>query len=160
MRGSRNLLAVGTALASLPSLGLLATPRTVAAQDLPPGQMALRPAEVDAAAAARTGQVKRCYAQALKRLPKLYGVVGVGMKVSPAGQVQERWITISTLGDPALERCLLDAFEGLTFPAPGEPGAVVRYGMLLTTKDTPEGAARTQEEAYRRSLRSGGRSYE
>ena len=123
------------------------------AQDVVPGRSGLRPAEVDTVVAKRHGKVGRCYGQALKRLPTLFGTIGVGMTVAADGAVGERWITVSTAGDPELERCVLEAFAGLKFPPPGDPGAIVRYGMLLSTKSTPPEAAKAQEDAYKRSLK-------
>jgi hypothetical protein len=133
---------------------LAATSATIAhAQDVEPGHVALRPAEVDAVAKKRLPKVRSCYSAAVKRAPSTFGVVAVGMNVSPAGKVGDRWITISTAGDPELEKCILQAFEGLEFPAPGSNGAVVRYGMLLTTKDSPVEPAKVQQETFQRSLR-------
>lgn len=112
----------------------------------------LRPAEVDTAAAKRLGRVTRCYREAVKRAPSTFGILQVGMRVAPDGAVSERWISMSTVGDPRLEECVIGAFEGLRFPAPGQP-AVVRFGMLLTTENTPEAAKKAAEEAYKRSLK-------
>lgn len=121
------------------------------AQDLAPGALSLRPDHVDAAAAKRLGKVRRCYGDALDKSPRLSGVIGIGMAVAADGTVSDRWITIATTGDADLERCVLRAFEGLVLPAPGEPGAVVRYGMLLTNDETSAEAAKAQEDAYRKS---------
>lgn len=129
----------------------LAAAHTANAQDLAPGTLALRPEHVDAAAGKRMGKVKRCYGDALAKSPRLFGVIGIGMAVAPDGTVADRWITIATTGDAELERCILRAFEGLTLPAPGEPGAVARYGMLLTNDETSPEAAKAQEDAYRKS---------
>ena len=123
------------------------------AQDLAPGVLALRAEQVDAAAAKRLGKVRRCYGAALEKSPRLFGVIGIGMAVAADGVVSDRWITIATTGDAELERCVLRAFEGLVLPAPGEPGAVARYGMLLTSDETSAEAAKAQEDAYRKSAK-------
>ena len=114
----------------------------------------LKPIQVDAAAAGRLGRVKRCYRAALKKTPGLFGMIAVGMRVAPDGKVGERSVALSTLGDPGLEGCVVEAFEGLTVPPPGEPGAFVRYGILLTTKETPPDPARTQEQAWKSALKN------
>lgn len=113
----------------------------------------LRAEEVDAAASKRIRRVKRCYRAAIKRAPGTFGVLQIGMKVAPDGAVSERWVTMSTVGDPRLEECVIAAFDGLVLPAPGERGAVIRYGMLLTTEKTPEAAKKAAEDAYKRSLK-------
>lgn len=130
------------------------------AQDVVPARTRLTAAMVDAASARRLGRVRSCYKAALGRTPGLFGVVAIGMKVAPDGKVGERWIAMSTVGDPALEGCALKAFEGLVFPAPGDNGAEVRFGMLLsvdvkkkTDKNTelPD-RAKLEEEAWRKTL--------
>lgn len=143
----------GLRTASLCLLLAVAGAPMARAQDLAPGALSLRPEHVDAAAAKRMSKVKRCYGAALKRSPRVFGVIGIGMAVAPDGKVSDRWITIATTGDPELEKCVLRAFEGLALPAPGEPGAVARYGMLLTNDQTPPEAAKAQEDAYRKTSR-------
>ncbi len=126
---------------------LVLLPSVASAQSL-----RLRAEEVDSAASRRLGKVKRCYKDAVKRAPNVFGVLQVGFRVAPGGAVTERWITMSTVGDPRLEECVVAAFEGLVLPAPGEPGALARYGMLLTSDRTPAAAKKTAEDAYKRSL--------
>lgn len=128
-------------------------PALASAQDVAPGRVALRPDQVDAAAAKRLGRVKRCYEKALDLSPRSYGTIGVGFRIAPDGSVTERFVALSTLADPALESCILDAFEGVRFPAPGAFGAVARFGVLLKTSESPAAALATQEEAYRRAIR-------
>lgn len=96
------------------------------------GRVALTPAQVDAAAARRLSRVKACYKTALDTSPQLFGVLAIGFRVDPAGKVTDRWIAMSTLGNPTLEGCALKAFDGLVFPAPGGYGAEARFGMLLS----------------------------
>ena len=130
------------------------------AQDLPPGRVLLTPAQVDHVAAKRVGRVKSCYKDALSKSPGLFGVLAVGFRVAPDGKVRERWIAMSTLGDPMLEKCALNAFDGLEFPAPGSDGAEARFGMLLsvdvkkkTDKNTelPD-RAKIQEDAWKAAI--------
>lgn len=127
--------------------------RPASAQDIAPGRTSLRPEEVDRVATRRLGKVKRCYREAVKRAPSTWGTIGVGMNIAPDGAVGERWIAISTVADPTLERCVLEAFAGLRFPAPGGYGAIARVGMQLRTETSPAAALATQEEAYKRALR-------
>lgn len=123
------------------------------AQDVAPGRVTLRADEVDKAASKRLRRVRGCYKEALERSSRSYGTIGVGMRVAPDGQVTDRWVALSTLADPKLETCIVAAFEGLTLPAPGGYGAVVRFGVLLKTEDSPEAPLQTQEEAYKRAIR-------
>jgi len=136
------------------ALGMFLLVSVVAsAQDVAPGRVSLRPDEVDKAASKRLGRVRSCYKEALERSDRSYGTIGVGFRVAPDGKVTERWVALSTLADPKLEGCIVGAFEGLTLPAPGGTGAVVRFGVLLKTEDSPEAALLTQEEAYKRAIR-------
>lgn len=123
------------------------------AQDVAPGRVALRAEQVDATASKRLGRVQRCYEKALETAPRSYGTIGVGFRISPDGAVTERFVALSTLGDPALETCILESFDGVRFPAPGAFGAVARFGVLLKTRDSPAAALATQEAAYRRAIR-------
>ena len=132
---------------------VLAAAGAARAQDLAPGRVALRPDEVDKAASRRLRRVRNCYEEALDRSARSYGTIGVGMRVAPDGAVTERFVALSTLGDPKLEACILEAFEGIEFPAPGGFGAVVRFGILLKTDESPQAALLTQEEAYRNAIR-------
>jgi hypothetical protein len=138
------------AFALVALLGLTAVAQ---AQDLAPGRVTLRPDEVDKTASKRLGRVRGCYKESLERSSRTYGTIGVGMRIAPDGKVTDRWVALSTLADPKLETCIVAAFEGLTFPAPGGFGAVVRFGVLLKTEDSPEAPLKTQEEAYKRAIR-------
>jgi len=87
-------------------------------------------------------------------------VLAVGFKVAPSGKVLDRWIAMSTLGDPRLEECALKAFDGLEFPAPGADGAEARFGMLLSVEqkkktnkftELPD-RAKMQEDAWKAAI--------
>lgn len=144
---------IGSMPRALVLVALLAVASAAFAQDIAPGRVALRGDEVDKAASKRLGRVRSCYKAALDRSDRSYGTIGVGFRVAPDGAVTERWVALSTLGDPKLEGCILAAFEGLKLPAPGGTGAVVRFGLLLKTDDSPAAPLLTQEEAYRRAIR-------
>ena len=133
--------------------GLLLIAFAARAQDVAPGRVTLRPDEVDKVAAKRLGRVRTCYKEALERSDRSYGTIGVGFRVAPDGNVTDRWVALSTLGDPKLETCVLASFDGLKFPAPGAYGAVARFGILLKTDESPEAPLKTQEEAYKRAIR-------
>lgn len=137
------------------ALGLffLCSMGSASAQDIAPGRVALRPDEVDKAASKRLGRVKTCYKAALERSDRSYGTIGVGFRVAPDGKVTERWVALSTLADPKLEQCVVAAFDGLVLPAPGGTGAVVRFGVLLKTDESPEAPLATQEAAYKRAIK-------
>ena len=144
---------IGAALAVL-------TSATALAQDVGPGRTRLTAPMVDAVCARRLSRVRSCYKTAVGKTPGLFGVVAIGIKVGSDGHSGERWIAMSTVADPELEGCALKAFEGLVFPAPGDNGVEVRYGMLLsvevkkkTDKNTelPD-RGKLEEEAWRKSL--------
>lgn len=141
-----------TRFQSLFAVIVLALPVRALAQEPEAGKVALRGDQVEHAIAPRLKKIKKCYKAALSKSPKVFGVIGVGMNVSAEGKVSDRWITISTLGDPELEKCTLQAFDGLVFPAPGGYGAVARYGMLLSTPDSPPLTVKVMEESYQRSI--------
>lgn len=75
--------------------------------------------------------VRHCYERGLRRDPRLTGRVVVGFEVPPSGGVSRAWIESSTLGDPAVEACVLRPFLLLRMPPPPGGTGVVRYPLVL-----------------------------
>lgn len=107
----------------------------------------LNPTTAQRAATKRLRRVRRCYRQTLQVRPLAFGALRVSFDVRPDGTVAERWIALSTAGDPDLETCVLEAFDGLQFPTfDGEKNRVVGLAMLLVTEDIPEDVVQKNRE--------------
>jgi TonB family protein len=78
------------------------------------------------------GQVRFCYEQALTRDPDLEGRVSVRFVVQPSGAVMASTSEGSSIGNPAVEDCVVQAVRRWSFPsAPGL--TVVRYPFVLAS---------------------------
>ncbi|MBX2802001.1 MAG: AgmX/PglI C-terminal domain-containing protein [Myxococcales bacterium] len=67
-------------------------------------------------ARASMGQVRACYERALKAAPSLRGRLVVAWTVAPSGVVSKARAKSDSLGDEALQRCVVDAVHGWSFP--------------------------------------------
>ncbi len=82
-------------------------------------------------------EVKFCYERQLAKRPDLSGRVSVRFIISGTGAIQGAALADSTLGDPSVENCIVQAVRRWTFPQPEGGGIViVTYPFLLTS---PEG---------------------
>lgn len=91
----------------------------------------------------RTGDLQRCYNEALKVQPAAAGVVTVQFVVQPAsGVISDATIdrTRSTAPD-ALDRCVLDALAGLALTPPDRHEG--RATFTYEFKPTPPAAAKS-----------------
>jgi hypothetical protein len=87
--------------------------------------MALRPVQAPAldrhllerVLRSHLSEVRACYELALHRDPQLTGRLQVRFVLSPLGEVTAAVAASDTLGDPALQRCVLDRFLSWKFPA-------------------------------------------
>jgi TonB family protein len=77
-------------------------------------------------------QVRYCYESELQRHPGLNGKVTVKFVIGPAGQVQKSGVDTSSLGNPAVENCIVARVYQWQFPKPKGGGIVqVSYPFLL-----------------------------
>lgn len=77
-------------------------------------------------------EVRYCYEQALTRRPDLQGRVAVKFIIAPTGAVQTAMRASSTVANPQLEGCIVNAVRRWIFPAPEGGGIVaVTYPFLL-----------------------------
>jgi TonB family protein len=77
-------------------------------------------------------QVRYCYESELQRHPGLNGKVTVKFVIGPAGQVQKSGVDNSTLGNSAVENCIVARVYQWQFPKPKGGGVVqVSYPFLL-----------------------------
>ncbi len=82
-------------------------------------------------------EVKFCYERQLAKRPDLAGRVSVKFIISGTGAVQMAAVANSTVGDPMVENCIVQAVRRWTFPQPEGGGIViVTYPFMLTA---PEG---------------------
>jgi hypothetical protein len=78
---------------------------------------ALRKAEISRVVRGRAGAFRDCYDALLQVRPELAGRVKVGFTIAPSGAVGEVELLYSTLLFEPFERCILDTFRSLRFPA-------------------------------------------
>jgi TonB family protein len=77
-------------------------------------------------------EVRFCYEQALATQPDIEGKMAVKFTISPTGAVETANVSTSTLGAPAVDSCVSQAFERWTFPAPEGGGSVtVTYPLAF-----------------------------
>ncbi len=77
-------------------------------------------------------EIRFCYEQALTRRPDVQGRVAVKFIIAPTGAVQTAIKASSTVGNPQLEGCIVNAVRRWNFPAPEGGGIVaVTYPFLL-----------------------------
>lgn len=77
-------------------------------------------------------EVRYCYEQALVRKPALAGRVVAHFSITPAGSVLASALQSSTLGDAAVESCIIAATRRWAFPQPQGGGLVsVSYPFQL-----------------------------
>jgi TonB family protein len=77
-------------------------------------------------------EVKFCYEQELVRKPSLGGRIMVQFMISATGQVISSVLQSSTMGNPRVESCTLQAVKRWPFPQPNGGGLVlVSYPFVL-----------------------------
>ncbi|HOT11839.1 MAG TPA: AgmX/PglI C-terminal domain-containing protein, partial [Polyangiaceae bacterium] len=62
--------------------------------------------------------IQRCYEQAQRRVPGLWGRMVLRLDVAPNGAIREIVETDSTFPDEATTQCAIDAIRGIGFPPP------------------------------------------
>ncbi len=82
--------------------------------------------------ASHRDQIRYCYSQELNRNPKLAGKISVRFTIGEGGYVSRAAIAQSTVGDAALEECLVRKIGAWKFPAPRGGVAIVNYPFILT----------------------------
>jgi len=70
-------------------------------------------------------EVRYCYDQALAAHPSLEGRVVTQFTIAPTGRVLASVLASSTLGAPAVERCVVEAVHRWEFPEPKGGGLVI-----------------------------------
>jgi Ca-activated chloride channel family protein len=69
-------------------------------------------------------EIRFCYTQALASDPDLSGTIVVEFVIDPAGEVISASVASTTLDDADVPKCIVEAFERWTFPAPEDGGKV------------------------------------
>ncbi len=70
-------------------------------------------------------EVKFCYTRALSSRPELEGRIAVKFVISAKGTVQAAAVSRSTVGNAAMESCVVNAARRWTFPQPEDGGVVI-----------------------------------
>ena len=82
-------------------------------------------------------KVRKCYKEALKSSPRLYGQMEVALEIDEAGVVQRTYVKYSDIPDFDLEGCILPLYADTSFPVPTMGPQVVTYPYVFTSKNTP-----------------------
>jgi TonB family protein len=69
-------------------------------------------------------EIKFCYEQELQKQPSLSGKVSVAWTIDSAGAVPEANVSESSIGSPAVEKCMTDRIRRWKFPEPRGGGTV------------------------------------
>jgi TonB family protein len=77
--------------------------------------------------------LRACYQEGVTRRPDLVGRVVVRFVISTTGMVSSASIVTSTMGDRAVEGCLLRAIEGIRFPSQEGETVIVVYSFMFDT---------------------------
>jgi pyruvate/2-oxoglutarate dehydrogenase complex dihydrolipoamide acyltransferase (E2) component len=125
---SFSLVTADTAPAGAPARDPRATPKTTAGPLQVSGR--LPPEVIQRIVRQNFGRFRQCYENGLKRDPKLEGKVSVRFVIGRDGAVGAVSDLGSDLPDPAVKKCILAGFSGLSFPQP--EGGIVTVVYPLT----------------------------
>ncbi|HUT78727.1 MAG TPA: AgmX/PglI C-terminal domain-containing protein, partial [Polyangia bacterium] len=79
-------------------------------------------------------EMKFCYERALAGRPDLEGRISVKFVITGSGGVQTAVIENSSVGNAAMEQCVVGAVRRWTFPKPADGGVViVSYPFAFTS---------------------------
>lgn len=81
--------------------------------------------------------VQKCYRRELKEDPQQTGELLLKFVVQESGRVEAVTVDFSSLSSPAMEPCVLKAFEQLSFPTPPKAGYRVLMPLVFTSQRTP-----------------------
>jgi TonB family protein len=85
-----------------------------------------------------SNELKNCYELELQKDHGLTGRVAVQFSVMPDGSVGKAAVSSSTLGNQAVEACMVAAVRRWQFPAmPDRDEAIVTYPFVLTPSEMP-----------------------
>jgi hypothetical protein len=65
-------------------------------------------------------EVRRCYAEGLRRDAALWGRLQLLVEVSPEGETRSVTQTESRFPNPQVSECIIEALKGVSFPAPAQ----------------------------------------
>ncbi len=109
------------------------------ANGAPKQRFGLSPEGIKGAVQASTPEIKECYEEWLKADPKLQGGISVGFRIRPdpedkeAGKVDQVEVLRNNLHQMALEGCILNVFQGLSFERPKEGELKVHYPLNFSS---------------------------
>lgn len=97
----------------------------------PEAQGSLTPEQVRRVVLAHTGALRACFERELQRDPKLHGSVKLKWEVRPEGNVSAASVASTTLGNAAVEGCMVRQVRSWHFPAAQSPTIVNAYPLTL-----------------------------
>jgi hypothetical protein len=81
------------------------------------------------------GAFRACYENGMRAVPNLQGRVAVQFVIDRAGAVNEAHAVCTSLPDPKVVRCIVNAFGTLSFPAPEGGLVTVVYPIQFSPGD-------------------------
>jgi hypothetical protein len=78
------------------------------------------------------GRFRLCYEQGLARKPNLEGRVNIAFVIDKSGEVKGPKNAGSDLPDAAVVRCMVSAFNGISFPQPERGVVNVVYPIMFS----------------------------
>lgn len=109
------------------------------ADGAPKQRFGLDPEGIRGAVRASIPELKECYEEWLKADPKLEGGISVGFRIRPnpedqeAGKVDQVEVLKNNLHQMALEGCILNVFQGLSFERPKDGELKVTYPLNFSS---------------------------
>jgi TonB family protein len=86
--------------------------------------------------ATQRSRFRWCYETRLASNPNLAGKISVRFTISGKGRVSDAVVASSSVGDPLVERCVVDAFKRLVFPPPSQgEDVVVTYPLRFDPEE-------------------------
>ena len=81
----------------------------------------LNPEQIRTVVMSKVGSFQQCYEDALAKDPELRGAVAIAFSIAPDGTVKSADVASSSLGNPAVESCMVKGFQALRFPTAEKP---------------------------------------
>lgn len=86
----------------------------------------------------KMGQIRWCYKNELQKRPGLEGKITIEFIIAPTGKVLSAKVAQSTMGDRAVESCIIQKVAMWRFPASKQGAAAkVRYPFVFRAADEP-----------------------
>jgi len=80
---------------------------------------------IDAVIKRKMSQIRYCYQRELQKNPNLSGKLTIKFTIAKDGSVSQAGVKTSSMGNPAVDQCVVQRFYQMTFPEPKGGGIVI-----------------------------------